>query len=157
MSKLTSEMIEKQFADDLARLTDRINTWHKIKLEYGDLIDAVGEAVGSLPKDHEVSMNGGYQLYIWAKGDGKLLSNIVRALRTRGWRTAVGHLRPQKGDTTWTATFSKDGTEETVYVNFSSTVCRRVLVGSEVREVPVYETVCEDLVIEDDAKEVASS
>jgi hypothetical protein len=51
--------------------------------------------------------------------------------------------RPQEKESIYTTWWTwEDG--NTVWVSFSSTSCKRVKVGTEMKEVDVYETVCED-------------
>jgi hypothetical protein len=39
--------------------------------------------------------------------------------------------------------FGNESRAEYVFVSFSSTSCKRVQIGTEMKEIPVYETVCE--------------
>ena len=51
--------------------------------------------------------------------------------------------RPQEKESVYTTWWNwEDGNN--VWISFSSTSCRRVKVGTEMKEVDVYETVCED-------------
>jgi hypothetical protein len=79
-------------------------------------------------------------------GDPSLLTRAVRAIKTNGFH---GMNRPKKGDVSFTAFYyrkPKDKLEingPKVWLNFYSDVCTRVQVGTEMREVPIYETRCE--------------
>jgi hypothetical protein len=51
--------------------------------------------------------------------------------------------RPQEKEPVYTTWWNwEDGNN--VWISFSSTSCKRVKVGTEMKEVDVYETVCED-------------
>ena len=51
--------------------------------------------------------------------------------------------RPQEKEPVYSTSWSwEDG--NSVWISFSSTSCKRVKVGTETKEVDVYETVCED-------------
>jgi len=51
--------------------------------------------------------------------------------------------RPEEKQTDY-STFWRDDEGFSVWVSFASTSCKRVQVGTEMKEVPVYDTVCED-------------
>lgn len=74
-------------------------------------------------------------------GDGESLKTVWGHLRRAGFNT---HTRPNKGDTTFYAFWKQDGHAD-IFMMFSSTMCRRVQVGTEMKEVPIYETQCGEL------------
>lgn len=74
-------------------------------------------------------------------GDGDKLGNVWHVLRRAGFEPDK---RPQKGDTSF-CTFWRNGAHAMVWVSFTSTMCRRVQVGTKMVEQPIYETVCGDL------------
>jgi len=81
-------------------------------------------------------------------GSRSLLTRVWRSLRLRGWYTA--DTRPAALETSWSGSFYlHTGTEDggrvpgvEVYLSFSSTVCRRVKVGTKLVEQPIYEVRC---------------
>jgi len=52
--------------------------------------------------------------------------------------------RPQEKTQYFSTYWTFEGTTDYIFVMFSSTSCKRVLVGTKTQEVPVYETVCEE-------------
>lgn len=74
-------------------------------------------------------------------GDGPKLTAVWRVLRRHGYNTSC---RPAKGDTTFHAFWKREGLAE-IFMSFSSSMCRRVQVGTKTVEVPVYETHCGEL------------
>lgn len=78
-------------------------------------------------------------------GDSHRLAAAIRAFRTRTFTTASE--RPKKGDSSWGAWFSREDCTLQFWFHFSSTVCRRVKVGTRVIEQDIYETVCDELVL----------
>lgn len=74
-------------------------------------------------------------------GDGTKLGQVWGLFRRHGFET---HSRPQKGDTTFYAFWTCKG-HANLFMNFSSTLCKRVQVGTELKEVPVYQTQCGEL------------
>lgn len=82
-------------------------------------------------------------LNVCFSGDAKKLAAVVRILRTSGWSTSS--TKPKKGDTSWFARFIHAETQMTIWFNFTSSVCRRVKVGTRMEEVAIYETQCGDI------------
>lgn len=74
-------------------------------------------------------------------GDGPKLTLVWRLLRLHGYNTTD---RPKKGDTSFYAFWRQEG-RAAIFMNFSSTMCRRIQVGTKMVETPVYETQCGDL------------
>lgn len=88
-------------------------------------------------------------------GDGKKLGEVWGLFRRHGYSTGG---RPKKGDTTFYAFWTCEGHAK-LFMMFSSTLCKRVQTGTEMKEVPVYETQCGELdltALPADAKEVAT-
>ena len=92
-------------------------------------------------------------LYLSFHGDKELFTKVIRALRTTGWRTMDP--MPDANQPSWSSDFhlfrypegSPDGEEVSgveIFLSFSSTVCRRVKIGTKMQEVDIYETVCSD-------------
>jgi hypothetical protein len=84
-------------------------------------------------------------------GDGAKLKQVWGLLRRNGYNTT---LRPQKGETQFLAFWERKDQAQ-IFMYFTSTLCKRVQVGTEMKEVPIYETQCGDLPeIEADSTEV---
>jgi len=78
-------------------------------------------------------------------GDSHKLAEGVRALRTRGFK--YDSSPPKKGDSSWCSFFTAPDCPVSIWFSFSSSVCRRVKVGTKTVEQDVYETVCDELVL----------
>jgi hypothetical protein len=77
-------------------------------------------------------------------GSGDKLAMVWHLLRANGWTT---NSRPKKGDTSYNGFWDAPNDERArVWVQFSSSVCRRVQVGTKMVEQPIYETVCADAI-----------
>lgn len=74
-------------------------------------------------------------------GDGHRLGRIWGVLRRNGYKT---NEHPKKGDSAFAAFWRREGYSD-VFMNFSSSLCRRVQVGTQMVEQAIYETVCGDL------------
>jgi hypothetical protein len=90
-------------------------------------------------------------------GDYEMLLRTMRVFRSRGMDA---YKRPQEGEASyhayWTAKYDEDSedwdkscsyeNEEDmrVFLNFTSTQCERIQVGTKLEEVPVYEVRCKD-------------
>lgn len=86
-----------------------------------------------------ISMSGDMDVRL-AGGKAELLE-AVRIIRQAGFICSSD--RPKAGDTTWTAYWRKPGVKVAVYFSFSSTVCKRVQVGTKMEPMPIYETRCD--------------
>lgn len=87
-------------------------------------------------------------LYISLTGDKHKFLAFARVLRKHGFK-----LNPvQKGATGFNQ-FCNELEELPIYVTFSSTVCRRVKVGTKMVEQDVFETVCDELMPYGDSPE----
>ena len=70
------------------------------------------------------------------------LAEAVRTLRSNGFSPSN---RPTDGATEWmTFLGHKTDSRAQVWFNFSSVQCQRIQVGTELREVPVYEIQCSE-------------
>lgn len=122
---------------------------------------ALKETVSLLPdlfrRLEEMNLDVGFNLdNTWINlsftGDGAKLGEVWGLLRRHGYKT---NCRPVKGETQFYAFWEREGAVQ-FFMCFSSSVCRRVQIGTEMKEVPIYETQCGELPeIEEDNKEVA--
>lgn len=76
-------------------------------------------------------------------GDKDALVNVVRLLRIHGWNTHAD--KPKKGDSSWCAWYNHPECPVQIWLYFTSSVCRRVKVGTKMEQVDVYETQCGDI------------
>lgn len=74
-------------------------------------------------------------------GDGEKLKQVWGLLRRNGYKT--DH-HPKRGDTQVYAFWDREGQAQ-IFMYFTSTLCKRVQVGTEMKEVPIYETQCGEL------------
>lgn len=74
-------------------------------------------------------------------GDKHKFLALLRVLNRHGLKTP----KIEKGATGLSHFFYPEGTELSLYVVFSSTVCRRVKVGTKMVEQEIYETVCDEI------------
>jgi len=74
-------------------------------------------------------------------GDGKRLGDVWGELRRAGYTVQS---RPEKGETEFNAFWRQEGLAE-ILMLFSSSVCRRVKVGTRTVVQDVYETQCGEL------------
>lgn len=74
-------------------------------------------------------------------GTGTRLGEVWGLLRRNGYASVS---RPRKGEPTFYAHWRKDDFS-TIFMSFSSSVCRRVQVGTKTETVPVYEVQCGDM------------
>lgn len=84
--------------------------------------------------------NGGYIAFSFT-GDGERLAAVWKELRRNGYKNDC---RPKKGDTTFYAFWHREGYAN-LFMNFSSSLCKRVQVGTKMVEQPIYETQCGEL------------
>jgi hypothetical protein len=74
-------------------------------------------------------------------GDGNKLKEVWGLLRRHGYNVSS---RPTKGETTFLGFWTREGVAN-LFMYFTSSMCRRVQVGTEMKEVPIYETQCGEL------------
>lgn len=74
-------------------------------------------------------------------GDKASLVRAIRAFRRAGYSSNAA--KPKPGDTSWSAFFRCPACPVSIWFNFSSTVCRKVKVGTQMVEQDVYETICD--------------
>jgi hypothetical protein len=75
-------------------------------------------------------------------GSGEKLGKVWGLLRRTGYSTSS---RPKAGDPSFSAFWNAPGDLSKIWLQFSSTVCKRIQTGTKMVEVAIYETVCEEL------------
>lgn len=75
-------------------------------------------------------------------GNKSVLVNVFRILRTQGWETHFE--RPKEDDPTWVGFWYHPDCSTRIWLNFASSVCKRVQVGTALVEQPIYEVRCND-------------
>ena len=140
MSLQLLEHIRKTLNGEIASARRQRDKWEEIEQYYSETLLKIALLRKEGPYDSNIDVSGGSALFIHARGNAKLLTEIVRALRTTGWNSK--NQRPEKTQTTWQADWDHQNVPSRIYLFFSSTVCNRVQVGVEMKEVPVYEIQC---------------
>lgn len=92
------------------------------------------------------SMDGDY-INLSFTGDGPKLAAVWKLLRHHGFKNSC---HPKKGDTTFYAFWEQEGHAK-FFMSFTSSVCRRVQVGTKMVETPIYETHCGEMPTEIEA------
>ena len=76
-------------------------------------------------------------------GNKETLQSIFKAMRGEGYEPSQ---RPNEDDepmTTFSCYWNHPDHDGKFWIYFSSTQCRRVQIGTEMKELPIYETVCD--------------
>lgn len=147
--KLT-DPIEKQFAEEQANLNAKRKSWRMYRDSLAQMVSEIDAM-----KPMALHMSSPDWISISISGDKHKLAEAVRKLKTRGFRT--DEKPPAKGVTSWTPLFKRDADGAYVYLHFAGTSCRRVQTGTKTVEVPVYETVCDEIVLTESEPERASA
>lgn len=151
MNIKTLDIIEEGFRKEQEKLSQRRNAWREFKRSHHELPGLIADV-----QKLEPVMDPAFTEYGWLtisiSGDKHKLSAAVRALKTRGYSTSEA--APAKGATSWNPLFYKEGAP-TIYLTFTGTSCRRVEVGKKTIEVPIYETVCDEITL--DRADIAGS
>ena len=74
-------------------------------------------------------------------GTGDKLRLAWGELRRHGYKCSS---RPQKGETSFASYWEQDGRPK-LFMHFSSSVCKRVQIGTKTVEQPIYETQCDEI------------
>lgn len=82
-----------------------------------------------------------YSFSVSVTGSKDDLAIVFNLMRREGYTPSW---RPEEKQTYYASPWYTEDQAIKVWLNFSSTSCKRVQVGTEMKEVPVYETVCED-------------
>lgn len=82
-------------------------------------------------------------LYLSITGDKHDLAALFSVLRRHGFNSLD---RPQAGQTSYSSYWTNKNYEIDIHIMFTSTVCRRVQVGTKIQEVPVYDIICDEQV-----------
>lgn len=138
----TIDPIERQFAEEQTSLNARRASWRKYRNSLASLVNEL-EAM----KPMGLSMGTPDWLSLSISGDKHQLAEAVRKLRARGFKT--DEKPPAKGVTSWSPLFRRETDGAHVFLMFTGTSCRRVQTGTKTVEVPVYETVCDEIVMDE--------
>lgn len=126
------ELLLAQNAINLARARSR---WASVKDFYRPILNAF-QRLGIEPRLSN-------DLDIAFAGDAHKLAAVVRILRTNGFTTQSA--RPEPGSTTWYARYKHPEVPLDTWLSFTSSVCKRVKVGTKMVEEDIYEVQCGDI------------
>lgn len=136
--------IETDLMFAVCRATDAMKCWLDNRDQYLPLIQD--------PLMKDVYNTWAFdKLYIQASGNKDQLTTLFRVLASHSFR--LYGTRPVENQPEWSGYFrqywidneGKDRFIE-VYVSFTSTVCERRQVSTEMKEVPIYKIVCGDVI-----------
>ena len=122
------EIFETKFSE--------LNSQHDRYLKNKDWLDSLASELAKAGADVFLDNT----IDVRATGGKDTLVGIIRVLRKFGWETDV---KPEENQRAYMAFFKHELTDFRVWFCFSSTICRRVQVGTELKEMPIWEVVCE--------------
>lgn len=132
--------VDQSHADSLQYYGKQILAWSKVRAQLEPVVLAFDKI------DVSTSYVGDNTLYVSACGDKKRLADVIRVLRTNGWNTDT---KPVEGSPEYKAVFKVEPTEQApfapsgeVQLSFTSSVCKRVWVGTQMVEQDIYEVQC---------------
>ena len=82
---------------------------------------------------------GSTSLDISYAGDKLVLQGIWKAFRKLGYKSAK---RPDESESQFTCYWDHPESDMRIWLRFSSTVCKRIKIGTKMEQVDVYETRC---------------
>src|ERR1700677_367322 len=132
---LLEDPIEISLAENALALAKKRQRWNQVKEFYRPILNALTR----LGLEPALSSDVDLQF----SGDAPKLAAVVRILRTSGFETTSP--RPKQGDTTWSARYVHPECGVNIWLYFTSSVCKRVKVGTKMVEQDVYETQCGDI------------
>ena len=125
--------IEKQLADNMASLSAQLSKWVEVRGEFTPLLSDLGDAFWH-------ASTWGNALIVHAAVNKDELTEIIKKVRSHGWDWTTTDRPPEKF-TGYTAEFERGDFRLRVVI--SSKVCKKVQVGTEMKEVPIYDIVCD--------------
>ena len=128
--------IDLRFIEESLELVKRKRRWEASKWVLLPLVGAL-ENLGIEPTFND-------SLALNFTGDAAKLYAVVKCLRIAGFSAKVA-VPPKKGDTSWYAYYDNPNCKERVWLYFTSSVCKRVKIGTETVERDVFETQCADI------------
>jgi|PlaIllAssembly_1097288.scaffolds.fasta_scaffold55737_3 hypothetical protein len=127
--------IDKDLAAAARRLADRMEWWSTNRVILGGVLEAV-EELGGVCEASTTTLD------VSVAGNRAKLLELYRKLGELGYRRDSVEEIPEKA-TSISGYWSADG-KPRLWVYFTSTVCRRVPVRTEMQEVTVYDIVCNE-------------
>jgi hypothetical protein len=132
VEELLDDPIEIALAERAIELAKSRQLWASNKTLYAPIVVALRQ----LDIDPRLSTD----LDVCFTGDAHKFAAVVRLLRTRGFKCDA--LPPAKGDTGWIGRYKHPEYALQVWMSFSSSVCKRVKIGTKMVEQDIYEVQC---------------
>jgi len=130
-----SDKIAEQLQQRMVDLAKQVGWWQTNKKELQPVIDQL-EILG-----YTVEISGN-SLDCSGAGDKQMLIATFKVMRGFGYEPTR---RPSAKDAFYGSFWYLEGRHDNaVWISFSSTVCKRVQVGTEMKEVPVYDIQCSE-------------
>ncbi len=123
--------VDEKLVLDIKRATDEMSNWQAKRHLYAAIVSRL-ESLG-----HEPFFSG--CLYTNFTGNREKLIDTIRVLRTSGLKSET---YPKEGSPSFSAWYENPDRSVRVFLRFASTVCRRVQVGTEMIEQPIYRIEC---------------
>ena len=112
-------------------------------LSYREVYDRLLEDLEKATPDATSVTLDDLSLNLGFSGNRQDVTNVFKVLRKHGF--VIPDPRPGEHEPEWCGYFMhEDEAKCRIWVSFSSTVCRRVQVGTQTQEVPIYDIVCDD-------------
>jgi hypothetical protein len=124
-------IIERQIAEAKKELSERETRWGAIK--------SVLEPIVLKLQTLEIEPTFYTDLNVSFTGDKHKLAAVIRIFRLAGWTSIT---KPKDKEPSWCGYFHKKGIDASVWVAFTSTICRRVKIGTKMVEQDIFEVVC---------------
>lgn len=137
------EVLDYLPAKTMLKLVEHSQKVSKSLKDFKRTVKELGTLFRSLEElDIDLQFNpDGEYIALMFTGDGERLKRVWGELRRNGYKTTS---HPAKGDTTFYAFWEREGYAR-LFMNFSSSMCKRVQVGTKMVEQPIYETQCGEL------------
>ncbi len=130
---MIEQSILKRLADKRAALVDMESHWQQSKPYALPVVEKLA-ALGSEPYVYSSDL-----VYAALTGDVHILTDAIRALRVGGFKSSE---KPERKSPTFTSVFTHPDAKLRILLAFSSSVCRRIKVGTKTETVDVYEVQC---------------
>ena len=130
-----------QITDHIEALQEQAMKAYSYQVKHQGTILEMEETLEHLENNLIDTHIDGQSVDLVYSGDGDTLSAIFKGLRGLGYEPDSRPTEePQASFSTW---WKHPDQEMKVWLSFSSKVCHRKLVGTEIKEVDVWEVVCE--------------
>lgn len=143
ISVIEPETLEYLPAKTILRLTEQSQNVNKYNIAFANTVKrcpVLFRRLEELDIDVKFSLREG-DIDLSFTGDGARLGEVWSALRHAGY---LPDNRPTKGEAVFCTHWRQEGFA-ILWMNFSSSVCRRVKVGTKMVEQDVYEVQCGEL------------